>query len=325
MKKITVIIPVYNVEEYLEECLASIENQTMDLNDVEVIIINDGSKDNSLKICKKYLKRNKSWVLINKKNEGLSAARNDGLDISKGEYIIFLDSDDYLAKDALENMYSIAKENNSDIVIGRTKKFNSKDSVGAYTDKYIKKLKTFKFIDNKEIINVVSACGKLFRKKTIGKLRFIKGVVHEDNYFTIMMYIKSKKITTIPNYYYYRRLRESKNLSIMQNLSLKTFKDLLLNYKSVVEQNPNLMINNYTIDFFLKAATRYVIRELKKEDHKGAKKEIKKFLNDLYKQNFLSYSYYLYYLSFIPIYFVILKIRALILGNSIKSLNIRRQ
>ena len=89
MKKISVIIPVYNVEEYLEESLNSVVNQTIGINNLEVILINDGSKDNSLKICKKYTKKHKDWILIDKKNEGLSAARNDGINIASGEFITF--------------------------------------------------------------------------------------------------------------------------------------------------------------------------------------------------------------------------------------------
>ncbi|MDY3373018.1 MAG: glycosyltransferase family 2 protein [Terrisporobacter othiniensis] len=113
--KVSVIIPIYNSEKYLVRCLDSIVNQT--LKDIEVILINDGSTDNSLDICNEYAKLDPRVIVINSENKGVSQARNQGIYMAKGQYIYFVDSDDYMDIQGLEEMYSIAKENEVDIVI----------------------------------------------------------------------------------------------------------------------------------------------------------------------------------------------------------------
>ena len=114
--KVSVIVPVYNVEKFIGKCLDSLVNQT--LKDIEIIVVNDGTKDNSQEIIDKYVKKYpdkvKSFI---KENGGLSSARNFGIEKAKGEYISFVDSDDWLNDDALEKMYNKAKKDKSDIVI----------------------------------------------------------------------------------------------------------------------------------------------------------------------------------------------------------------
>ena len=112
MSKVSIIIPVYNVEKYLDKCLKSVLNQTY--KNIEIIVINDGSTDNSLKICKKY--KDKRIVLIDKENGGVSSARNKGLELASGKYITFVDSDDWLELDAIENMVSFIEKENVDFV-----------------------------------------------------------------------------------------------------------------------------------------------------------------------------------------------------------------
>lgn len=108
----SIIVPIYNVEKYLAECLDSLERQTLD--DIEIIMVNDGSTDNSGDIAKTYAAQNENFCLINRENGGLSAARNSGLDVARGEYVYFLDSDDFLADDAIEKLYKKAKAENLD-------------------------------------------------------------------------------------------------------------------------------------------------------------------------------------------------------------------
>lgn len=112
---ITVIIPIYNVEQYLRNCLESVVNQTF--ADLEIICINDGSTDNSIRILKEYQKKDKRIIIIDKKNEGVSAARNDGIEKARGEYLFCIDGDDYIDKDFFEIFYNNAKENDSDLVV----------------------------------------------------------------------------------------------------------------------------------------------------------------------------------------------------------------
>lgn len=114
MDKISIIVPVYNNYNFLDKCLDSIINQTY--KNIEIILINDGSTDNSLKKLKKYAKVDSRIILINKKNEGVSKARNDGIKISTGKYITFVDSDDYLECDAIEKIYNALIKNKVDLI-----------------------------------------------------------------------------------------------------------------------------------------------------------------------------------------------------------------
>ena len=115
MPKVSIIVPVYNVEKYIEKCLESLVNQT--LEDIEIIIVNDGSKDNSKEIVKQYLEKYpEKMVYLEKENGGLSDARNFAIPYAKGEYVAFLDSDDYVELNMYEDMYKIAKNEDSDMV-----------------------------------------------------------------------------------------------------------------------------------------------------------------------------------------------------------------
>ena len=113
--KVSVVIPVYNVEQYLARCLESVIHQT--LKDIEIVCVNDGTKDNSVAIVQEYMKQDERIVLINKENGGLSSARNAGIKHATGEYLMFLDSDDYLSENACERVYIERLENNADIII----------------------------------------------------------------------------------------------------------------------------------------------------------------------------------------------------------------
>ena len=110
---VSIVIPVYNVEKYIEKCLLSVINQTY--KNLEIIIVNDGTKDNSLKICEKIKQMDERVKIINQKNGGLSCARNTGIDNANGEYICFVDSDDFLENDFVEVLLNFAKEKNVDI------------------------------------------------------------------------------------------------------------------------------------------------------------------------------------------------------------------
>ena len=113
MPKVSIIIPVFNVENYLERCLKSVIAQTF--KDIEIIIINDGSIDKSLEICKKFAESDKRIILINQKNSGVSAARNTGIDIATGKYLSFVDSDDFITPDMIEFLLTNLEEHDADI------------------------------------------------------------------------------------------------------------------------------------------------------------------------------------------------------------------
>ena len=121
---ISVIVPVYNVEKYLPQCLNSIINQTY--KNIEVVLVDDGSTDDSGNICEEYKKNDERIIVVHQKNSGLSAARNVGIEISTGEYITFIDSDDYISPDYIENLYSALEQYSADIAICDLKKVSEK-------------------------------------------------------------------------------------------------------------------------------------------------------------------------------------------------------
>lgn len=130
--KVSIVVPVYNVEKYLPDCINSLINQT--LHDIEIILVDDGSPDNCPQICDEYSSRDNRIKVIHKKNAGVSAARNDGLAVASGEYIIFCDSDDWMDVSGLEKLYNKAVESNSDIIIGDV--YMSRESGNKYVKFY---------------------------------------------------------------------------------------------------------------------------------------------------------------------------------------------
>lgn len=214
--KISVIIPVYNVENYLSECLDSIINQS--LNDIEIICINDGSTDNSLKILQDYEKRDNRIRVINQKNSGLGATRNVGLSLSEGKYVYFMDSDDYLELSTLEELYHLAETNSLDIVL--FKLINFYDETGEkfptpyYDMTFLRdrvQSNVFNYEDVKDFIFeiAVSAPGKLFKKSLISDMRFPENIIFEDNPFFIEAILKANRAYFYDKYLYYRRIRKN--------------------------------------------------------------------------------------------------------------------
>ena len=203
MKKVSIIVPVYNVEKYLAKCLDSLVNQT--LEDVEIIVLDDGSKDNSKQIIDefqtKYPDKIKSFV---KKNGGLSDARNFGLDRAGGEYIGFVDSDDYVTAEMFEEMYSLAQKYDAEMVICNLQKV---DENGKILQKLTQVPNMPEKIDLVKNLSVFSdlgyfACNKLFRKELFKNKRFKKGVHFEDIQLIPQLLLSCKTLAQTQNYHY---------------------------------------------------------------------------------------------------------------------------
>lgn len=220
---LSIIVPVYNVESYLEECLLSLES-TKKL-DYEVILINDGSTDDSVKICEFFCEKNKNFKLISKINEGLSATRNLGIDLSKGKYVTFIDSDDYIEFDILNKLLIYAENNDLDIMRGTYKKFDGEEIV--FQNKYLDKIEIEKFENNlmylrKSLRNnryEIVTCTSIYKRDFLIKnnLYFKKSLFFEDHEFTFKaLLITNSKIGESINipYYYYRQRKGSITKSI---------------------------------------------------------------------------------------------------------------
>ncbi len=203
MPAISVIVPVYNTQKFLGKCLESIINQTF--KDIEIICVNDGSIDNSPTILNDYAEKDSRIKIINQKNGGLSCARNTGINNAKGEYIGFVDSDDWIDLDFLEKLYNAAKKFDADIATGGIKRVRS------YKWKYHLKINKEECTENTDrkfvLCDVPEKCyvwNKIYRLEKIKQfsLYFEAGVYFEDRCYTCEALYKLKKLAVVPDTYY---------------------------------------------------------------------------------------------------------------------------
>ena len=203
MAKISIIVPVYNTEKFLEKCLNSLINQT--LKDIEIICINDGSTDNSLQILEKFADKDKRIQIINQTNSGPSIARNIGIKKAVGEYIGFVDSDDWVDSNFFEQLYIKVKKHNADIGVAGIKRVRS------YKWKYHIKLEKEKVIneinEKFQICDVPDKCYPVNKRYKLAELQklninFEPNVYFEDRLFTAQVLINLKTLVTVPNTYY---------------------------------------------------------------------------------------------------------------------------
>lgn len=213
---ISVIVPVYNVENYLERCICSIVNQSY--SNIEIILVNDGSTDSSLDICFRYSLNDSKIKIVNQANGGLSAARNAGLGVSSGKYIVFIDSDDHVNVDYIAVLYKCISEKKCDVAICDYSCVYDDKLSSKYLEKYIDYESEYKVLDNTTVIknylmfnnsiNVVS-WNKMYRSSVIKNngILFPVGKIHEDNFTTYKIFYYSNKIAYInsPLYFYTKR------------------------------------------------------------------------------------------------------------------------
>ena len=241
---ISIIVPIYNVGKYLPKCIESILNQTF--KNFELILVNDGSTDNSGVVCDDYAKKDTRIKIIHKSNGGVSSARNAGLYVAKGEYIGFVDPDDYIDKNMYEKLYRLCIDNNSDIAICRfNREINGKIQNKESTEEIIE-------LNNMEAMNELfkgnlyrfSLCNKLFSKKCFNDVLFPEERIHEDLSTTYKLFANSKKAVYI-NYcgYIYVRRENSILTSTYNEKRLQAFiawdeiiEFIDKNYYEIIEQ-----------------------------------------------------------------------------------------
>ncbi len=230
MTKISIIIPFQNVENYITKCLSSVVNQT--LKDIEIICINDGSKDESYTIVEDFAKNdNRITILNTNKPSGQAHARNLGLKVASGEYIGFVDSDDWIELDMFEKMYNKAKSEYTDITMCQAKLYDDKTNEFSQTDYYdLKNLEKFgnsvfsPYDAKDEILNInVVLWNKIYKREFLEQIgeTFPEGYIYEDLPFFFGTFLKAKRINIIwESLYYYRRNRK---FSTMQNADKKIY------------------------------------------------------------------------------------------------------
>ena len=215
MVKVSVIIPIYNVENYLEECLYSIVNQT--LKDIEIICVNDGSTDNSLDIINKYAAKDDRIIVIDQENGGHAVATNRGMDLAKGKYLYLMDSDDFVKTDALEKSYKLAEEKQVDFVLFQAINYDDDNDAYYKTEQYSMervankvqdKIFNHKDLDADLSFDItVTPWTKLYNREFVEKCgaRFPDGLIFEDNVFFWEVYLSANRICFLKDHLFYRR------------------------------------------------------------------------------------------------------------------------
>jgi glycosyltransferase involved in cell wall biosynthesis len=267
---LTIIIPVYNVEKYIRACL---ESATKDDKNIEYIIVNDGSKDNSMTIVSEYYSKNHNLKIINKANGGLSDARNEGLKNATGDYVAFIDSDDQINLLELIKLYEFAVTNSLDVCYGN---FLRIDELGKPIES-----------NNKSYHNVVpfhiykgtEFCYHAFNGKSLdvmawrgvyrtaflekNEIRFIKKLIHEDIIFTFEVLRKADFISLIDVKFYYYRQREG---SIVRTVNQNRINSLLYISKRILEENKPKDYSYKVWNVYNKYMTLYILRSYKHYD-----------------------------------------------------------
>lgn len=286
MVKLSVIIPCYNVEKYVSKCIDSVLDNKV--KDIEIILVNDGSKDNTLKIIKEYEKAHKEIKVIDKKNGGLSDARNAGLRKAKGKYVTFLDSDDYVDSKMYVDMIAKAEENDYDLVCCGIKWLYPDHEYlqGTGLDNDLKNKAEVK----KKLYRIYpGACNKIYKRNTIGELEFKKGVWYEDVEFMYRYLANVNSIGLVPNYYYYYIQRDG---SITYTYNEKLY-DLIDNLNSIVKYyEDNKLMEEYKEEIeynYVRYLFATFIKRLAKMKNKKKFDEGVKFVIKCVKEKFPNY------------------------------------
>jgi len=278
---ISIIIPVYNVEKYLNECMDSILKR-QDFNDFEVILINDGSTDTSPQMCDSYSEKDHRVKVIHKKNGGASAARNEGIRKAEGKYILFIDSDDYIEDNCLKKIAAtVINENEVDLAFLNTSSIFPDSSLKLH--KELKK-EDFYMKSHREVLNNIAnglpecVWGKLIKRDVIiqNDIYFTENIICEDVDFMIKLFLHTKTYNVIDhNFYYYREGREG---SVMNVRSTRMFTDLLYiisKWADLAEstyKEYSSVINNWSLRNFWILLPRY--RALTRKEKKEYKEKV---------------------------------------------------
>lgn len=224
--KLSVIIPVYNVEKYIEECLVSLAKSTCE--DVEFLVVNDGTKDNSMALVQRFVEADARFRILEKKNGGLSDARNAGVLASQGKYLFFLDSDDWVMDGMLEEVLQVLNEKEPDMLVF--------DMMFEWENSNQKKL-VKGFIENSDSVKGLlratpSACNKIMKRELAEKYPFPVGMYYEDLATVPMMYTEAKRVIYVDKPYYRYRQREGSIIYTFSEKNLDVFKcfDRILNH-----------------------------------------------------------------------------------------------
>ncbi len=282
MELVSIIMPVYNTEMYVAESIESVMAQTY--KSIELIIINDGSVDNSLRICEEYAIKHDNIHVFSKQNGGISSARNMGIEKAKGDYLVFLDSDDILSNDMVELLMTSIKRNGSDIAVCDMTTNLKKVGNGSYKEKVFSPEEAIKMI-LKETSFSTSAGAKLYVKSIFEDIRFPIGRIYEDYATVYLAFGKSQKISYINRIMYYYRVN-------MDSITHVSFSKKRMQYFDASREIESYITNKYPklCKYLRIRDTRYAISFYKQMLDSGVEDaEIEKALRRIVKDNIFQY------------------------------------
>lgn len=287
MAKISVVVPVYNVEKYLKECIDSIINQT--LEDIEIICVNDGSTDSSLEILNDYAKKDSRIIVINKSNSGYGHTMNMGLNAASGEYIGIIESDDFADKNMFEDLYKLAKEYDADIVKGDWYNYWSKNKFARKNNR-ISSAKALKLTNSKQDKSLLrinpSVWSAIYKKEFLNKynIRFLEtpGASYQDLAFSFKVFALAEKvILTDKAYLYYRQ--DNMNSSVKSKTKVYCVCDEYEEIDRFLEQYPDLKFE-FKVQEEINRYNGYVSSVLRIDD--SVKPEFVKVFSDHFKEEY---------------------------------------
>lgn len=287
---VSVIIPVYNVEKYLEECLDSVMNQTY--QNFEVILVDDGSTDSSGRICDEYKKRDNRIYVIHQENGGLSVARNRGYLQASGEYVYFLDSDDWILPETLSGLIETATAQNADIVFFDAFSFTDDSESFKIKQRYFRK-NVYKSENGEQVFSKLQdnneyhgAVPLLFFKKSFIKennISFLPGILYEDMLFTYEAFCKAGIVAQNSNAFYQRRYRN--NSIVISRKNKKNYISAHIVFDKVIELT--IQLENIEEDFAKKYICRCafnainIYNQLSRYEQRESKSDYKKLKQDI--------------------------------------------
>jgi glycosyltransferase involved in cell wall biosynthesis len=295
VNKISVIVPVYKVEKYLDKCIESIINQTY--SNLEIILVDDGSPDNCPKICDNWAKKDNRIKVIHKKNGGLSEARNYGLNEASGNYVGFVDSDDIISQDMYEKMFKLLNDTKADISVCKFKRFkenevlkfnNNDDDINFYTkDKALESLLVDKLTSH--------ICNKLFKIELFENIEFPIGYKYEDIRTTYKIFEKANLVVETREELYGYLIR---NDSITENVTKESITQYMIavneryNYFSNKYNNLNyyndLGLANYIFVYYLKTSNTFNKKLVFCNEMNNEYKKLRKLITKIKLKNYIS-------------------------------------
>lgn len=280
---ISLIIPVYKVEKYLEKCIQSVINQTYE--NLQIILVDDGSPDNCGKICDEYAKKDHRIEVIHKSNGGLSDARNKGLEIAKGEYIGFVDSDDYIEADMYEVLYNLLKQYNADVSIcnfytvsqGKISIKNADNGINEYNRIEILK----EILLDKNIQSY--AWNKLYKKELFDEIKYPIGKKYEDIGTTFYLLEKCNKVVVTGKSEYYYINRQDSIVNNVTETTITDYIELIMQRYDYIEENIK-ELSSYNKDY-LKRILKTAEKDIKSLNEVGdyTKKKYEELYNKVQK------------------------------------------